>query len=103
MMSMTIEASLTGNPIRSFWYFQTSDFDSVSYVRIIMERIIQLSYFKDEIFTLTDVKKFLSKTFFNESSGPMFIGASSKFNSVSCWVICDIYSLDPPINTKVMH
>jgi hypothetical protein len=42
MMATTIEAFLAGNPRRSFWHFQTSDFDSVSYIGIIMERIIQV-------------------------------------------------------------
>jgi hypothetical protein len=103
MMAMTIEAFMVGNPRRSFWHFRTLDFDSVSYIGIIMVRIIQLSYFGDENFTLMDAEKLLPKAFFNESSGPAFVGASSKFNFVSCWVICDVQALDPPINTEIMH
>jgi hypothetical protein len=69
-----------------------------------MVGIIQLSLFQEmKKITLTDAEKLCPKAFFNESLGPAFVGASSKFNFVSFWVICDVQDLDPPINTEVMH
>jgi hypothetical protein len=38
-----------------------------------MEKIIQLTYFGDEKFTLTDAEKLRSKAFFNESLGPVLL------------------------------
>jgi len=49
-----------------------------------------------------DAKKIHSKASFNEILGPAFVGASSKFNFVSCWVMCDVHDIDPPINTNIM-
>jgi hypothetical protein len=63
MMATTIEACLAGNPRRSFWHFQTSYFDFVSCIGIVMEKIIQLAYFRDEKFTLMDAKKLCPKDF----------------------------------------
>jgi hypothetical protein len=67
-----------------------------------MEKIIQLDYFRDERFTLTDIEKLHPKAFFNESSGPAFFVSSPKFNFVSWWVICDVEAPDPLIATEVI-
>jgi len=68
-----------------------------------MVKIIQLAYFRDEKFTLTDTEKLHPKALFNESFVLAFFVASPKFNFFNFWVICDVNDHDPPIETEVMH
>jgi hypothetical protein len=59
--------------------------------------------FLEEKFTLMDTEKLCPKKFFNESLGLAFIGASPKFNFVSCWVIYNVQDPHPPIETGVTY